>query len=484
MKRLMILSTVAAGLAAIGPRAAAESPGRAVAVHDTRVDPFLLPQDGGQCGDPFPVHWDGTWHLYALEKGLRKVLHFTSTDLVTWTEHEPAMVGRGIATGTVLRHEGTYYLFYTDAGPQTIRLVTSDNPWQFDFRSSKLVAKADNRVYTLKKRKFRDCYVFYHEDEKRWWMLVEATSDGAVAVGLFTSEDLHHWTRHAPIFKDPARQHGSCPQLIEHAGHWYLTLLDYPTWYYRAPAPRGPWKLGGFYHTKRMTAASRWATDGQRQLGWGFFTQHGTPEKKRSGYGGPLGVGRELVFGDDGTLGVRPLPELVAALKEPQHHADLYACADVRKGRWEVDRAKQELRCLDEENGLLLFDLPQENPHFYFEADVRLAEPAARAEVIVRTSEAVDRGYRVALEPEKKTVSIRQFDPRGGLFDQQQHAFAEGRPSRLQVFVCDGQVEAFVDGHTALSARVVEKTAHRIAVEVTGGQAAIHNPLLHHFRSP
>lgn len=91
---------------------------------------------------------------------LRTVLHFTSRDLVKWTEHEPAMVGRGIATGTVVRHDKKYYMFYTDAGPQTIRLVTSDNPWHFDFTKSKLVAKADHKVYQLGKRKFRDCYVF------------------------------------------------------------------------------------------------------------------------------------------------------------------------------------------------------------------------------------------------------------------------------------------------------------------------------------
>ena len=166
-------------------------------------------QAGKEMGDPFPTCWDGVWHLYALSCGLREVHHLTSTDLVKWVEHPPAMVDNGIATGTVVRHNGKYYFFYTDAGPQTIRLVVSDNPWHFDFTKSTLVAEADNKVYQLNKHKFRDCYVFYHEEERLWWMLLEATSDNTVAVGLFKSEDLLNWTQHDPIFKDPSRQHAT-----------------------------------------------------------------------------------------------------------------------------------------------------------------------------------------------------------------------------------------------------------------------------------
>jgi len=81
-------------------------------VHDTIVNPFIVTGDGKELGDPMPVYWDGVWHLYALSVDLGAVPHFTSTDLVKWVEHEPAMVGKDIATGTVLRHENKYYLQY------------------------------------------------------------------------------------------------------------------------------------------------------------------------------------------------------------------------------------------------------------------------------------------------------------------------------------------------------------------------------------
>ena len=454
---------------------------RAIAMHDTSVNPFIMPQGGKEVGDPFPSYWDGVWHLYTLSADLRQVYHFTSTDLVKWTEHRPAMVGSGIATGTVVRHDNRYYMFYTDAGPQTIRLVVSDNPWHFDFNASRLVAQADNKVYQLQKRKFRDCYVFYNETEMLWWMLVEATSDDTVAVGLFKSRDLLTWTQHDPIFKDKSREHASCPQVFERNGRWYLTCLDYPTWYYRADDLYGPWSLGGYYHTKRLTAASRWAGDGKRQLGWGFFTKHNTPERSNRGYGGPLSVGREMAFTADGAIGVRPLPELIAAMREPSSNADLFACAKELSGKWKWDAEDREFRCISDAGGVLLIDLPENNPKYYFEAEIGLFRPETTAAVVVRCSRGFDEGYRVELKPAEKKVSIRQFASDGGSFDDREHAFADDAAILLQVFVCDGQIEAFVDSRASLSTRVLNRTEHRVAIEITGGRATIRKPLLHYF---
>jgi beta-fructofuranosidase len=454
-----------------------------IAVHNTTTNPFIVPGVGGRIGDPFPSYWDGMWHVYALRKGLDVVLHFTSTDLVVWNEHKPAMVGRGIATGTVVRHDNKFYMFYTDAEPQTIRLVISENPWYFDFSKSVLIAEADGKVYTLEKEKFRDCYVFYYEKENLWWMLVEATSQGKVAVGLFKSEDLLNWTQQDPIFMDPLRGHGSCPQLIEKEGRWYLPMLDYPTWYYVADDPYGPWELGGFYHTKRMSAASRWDTDSKRWLGWGFFTTDDTPEGDIDWEDyGPMCVGRELVFNKDGGLGVRPIPELVEAIRESKDHAYLYACARIRSGKWIIDPNKKQLRSTDDQSGSLIFDLPEKNPNYYFEADVELSTPQTKVDIVVRTSEGFDSGYRISVEPNRKVAAIRHFTSYDGVFDEMPHVSDDGKSFHVKAFIYDGIIEVFVDGRTALSTRVAERSNYRVAIDVSGGQATISNPLFHYFK--
>jgi len=455
-----------------------------VAVHDTSINPFIVPQGGVESfGDPFPTCWDGVWHLYTLSADLRRIHHLTSTDLVKWTEHAPAMVGGGIATGTVVRHDGNYYLFYTDAGPQTIRLVVSDNPWRFDIKKSRLVAKADNKVYQLHKKKFRDCHVFFNQAEDRWWMLVEATSDGKVAVGLFTSKDLLHWEQRDPIFKDGSREHASCPQVFERHGRWYLTLLDHNTWVYEAGSLSGPWENAGFYHSTNFTAASRYAEAGDRRLCWGFFTRRNTPERNiKASYGGPLGVGRELVFNAAGKLGVRPPPELVAAIREPAHNAALFDCARPLRGTWEIDAGKQEFRCTGKDGGALLLDLPGENPDYYFEAEIVLASAQSGADLLVRTTEAFESGYRITADAGAGEVAIRQAKAGGGTFHKKDHPLADGKPVKVQVFVSDSMMEVFLDDHLSLSTRVFDRSAHRAAIEITGGRATIRNPMLHRFK--
>ena len=473
---------VVLGLAACGAVCAAAQP-QPVAVHDTSVNPFIMPQGGKEIGDPFPSYWDGVWHLYTLSADLGQVYHFSSTDLVKWSEHAPAMAGRGIATGTVVRHDGNYYLFYTDAGTQTIRMVVSDNPWRFDFNRSRLVAKADNKVYQLHKKKFRDCYVFFNEAEKCWWMLIEATSDDKVAVGLFTSPELLTWTQRDPIFKDGSRAHASCPQVFEHDGCWYLTLLDANTWVYESSSLFGPWEKSGFYHSTHFTAASRHANDGKRRLCWGFFTSRNTPERKiKPEYGGPMGVGRELVFNAAGKLGVRPLPELVAAIRAPAHNAALFDCARTLRGTWEIDAGKQEFRCMGENGGTLLLDLPQENPDYYFEAEIAFASADSRADLLVRTSGTFDRGYRISLDAGADEISIRQAKTGGGTFNKKDYSLAKGQTVKVQVFVCDNLMEVFFDDHSSLSTRVLDRSGHRLAIEITGGRATIRNPLLHYFK--
>lgn len=333
------------------------------------------------------------------------------------------------------------------------------------------------------KEKFRDCYVFYYEKEKLWWMLVEATSQGNVAVGLFKSKDILNWTQHDPIFTDPSRGHGSCPQLIEKGGRWYLLMLDYPTWYYVANDPYGPWELGGFYHTKRMSAASRWETDSKRWLGWGFFTTDDTPEGDVDWEEyGPMCVGRELVFNKDGSIGVRPIPELVKAIRESKNHASLYACARIHSGKWILDPNKKQLHSTDGQGGKLMFNLPEKNPNYYIEADVELSTPQTKVDIVVRASKGFDSGYRIAVEPDKNIAAIRHFTSYEGVFDEMQHVSDDGKSFRVKAFVNDGIIEVFVDGRTALSTRVAERSNYRVAIDVSGGQATISNPLLHYFK--
>jgi hypothetical protein len=194
-------------------------------------------------------------------------------------------------------------------------------------------------------------------------------------------------------------------------------------------------------------------------------------------------VGRELVFNKDGRIGVRPIPELVEAMRESKEHANLYACVRIHSGKWIINPNTKQLRSTDDQGGGLMFDLPEKNPNYYIEADVELSAPQTKVDIVVRASEGFDSGYRIAVEPDKQVAAIRHFTSYDGVFDGMTHVSDDGTSFRVKAFVYDGIIEVFVDGRTALSTRVAERSNNRVAIDVSGGQATIGNPILHYFNN-
>jgi coenzyme F420-reducing hydrogenase gamma subunit len=180
--------------------------------------------------------------------------------------------------------------------------------------------------------------------------------------------------------------------------------------------------------------------------------------------------------------GCPPQPELIAAIRAPAHNAALFDCARPLRGTWEIDAGKREFRCTGEQGGALLLDLPGENPDYYVEAEIVLASPESGADVLVRTSEALDRGYRITAGAGADEIAIRQAKTGGGTFHKKEHPVVNGNPVKVKIFVCDSMMEVFVDDHLSLSTRIFDRSAHRVAIEITGGPATIRNPLLHYFK--
>lgn len=454
--------------------------------YDTSDNPFMTTP--AKYGDPFPAYFDCAWHLYTLQAGLDTVRHLTSRDLVNWTEHEPAMTGGGIATGIVLRHQGTYYMFYTIA-QGAIGLVTSDNPWHFDKKKSKTVAAPDPNFYPDAKP-FRDVSVFYHEEEQLWWMLCEAhTKAKGVQVALLKAKQLEGpWQPLPALYTQPRNgdklnQFVSCPQIIQHEATWYLTYLNNATSYHVADNPSGPWgERKGQYNSDFLTAGSRSGTDGTRHLNWGFFSVRPTPEtpQAKPRYGGPLGVGREMVFFEDKTIGVRPLPELVAAIRKPKHNAKIFRLLKELWGTWKIDPEQQQITSSQADRGAVLIDLPEDQPDYYFETDIQFGDDRTPVSVTVRSTAAQDAGYRIALRPADGIFEITEHTGDRRSYLSETHTF--GKSANLKIFICDGQLEAFVDGRSDLSTRVLQKTNSKIILETNDRNASFHKPLVHYFK--
>jgi beta-fructofuranosidase len=75
---------------------------------------------------------------------------------------------------------------------------------------------------------FRDPYVFYNEDYKKYWMVITTRKNNMGVITLYTSEDLKKWTDEGVLFANDMGSDSNmeCPTLIKYGAYWYLTFSD------------------------------------------------------------------------------------------------------------------------------------------------------------------------------------------------------------------------------------------------------------------
>ncbi|MEA1950447.1 MAG: LamG-like jellyroll fold domain-containing protein, partial [Planctomycetota bacterium] len=266
------------------------------------ASPFFTPREV-RSGDTFPMYSGGRWHLFHMSDGCFG--HSSSDDLVNWKRH-PDTPFSG-ATGTVLEHDGHYYMFFTGPG-QAVSMALSDDLDHWRPAENNPVVKSDGAIY--QHGNFRDPYVFYNDEDRCWWMLIGAREVGVSGqrsgcVALAKSKNLLNWKLDAPLWAPRIGPHADCPQLLKHNDKWFLFYLQRFARYRTAESLRGPWQRGTRrnVNTRFASAGSRAAFDGRRWVSWPFLItlNKDAPEGVFGpwGYGGPLAVPREWEFHAD-----------------------------------------------------------------------------------------------------------------------------------------------------------------------------------------
>ena len=160
--------------------------------------------------------------------------HARSRDLRRWEVLDDAL-GPGAAgafddratwTGSVIRHDGRWHLFYTGVSHadarQRIGVATSRDllTWERD----DLVLEADARWYDAED--WRDPLVTWDQERERFDMVVCAKHDGRGIAGYAHSRDLRAWTVAPPISEPTEHFHLEVPQLARLDGAWRLIFSD------------------------------------------------------------------------------------------------------------------------------------------------------------------------------------------------------------------------------------------------------------------
>lgn len=172
--------------------------------------------------------------------------HAVSRDLQSWdilpdvlfpSEHKTAWDSRTTWTGSILKHDEIWYMFYTGTSEvekgliQRIGLATSDDLITWNKHAENPIMESDPRWYELLDEKiwheqaWRDPWVFEQDGMFHAFITARVNkghSKDRGVIGYARSNDLLNWEVQAPITQPGEFAYLEVPQLVKINRRWYL----------------------------------------------------------------------------------------------------------------------------------------------------------------------------------------------------------------------------------------------------------------------
>ncbi len=181
----------------------------------------------------------------------KHVGHATSSDLLHWQDHGPALCAlsdtwndRHIATGSIVKHDGRWWMFFTGRGSRGdgVGLALSDDlfTWKTEpqplFPLLDTFAEKGNAPFESSWQGkpcrwigISDPYVL-PEPQEGWFYMVlcarvlDTPLVQSGCLGLVRSSDLYHWESAGIMAWPQCFERMETPQLWQHGGRWYLSF--------------------------------------------------------------------------------------------------------------------------------------------------------------------------------------------------------------------------------------------------------------------
>lgn len=455
---------------------------------------------GHVAADFVPFQHEGKYHLFYLTAPTDDQIdqtptwhHVVTEDFRVFTEqenvvHAPRVPEKNmyIFTGSVIEHNGSFHMFYTEYSPQPdeeekpkIQVVhhavsTDLDNWHADEEFA-LEAGAGYAKDT-----WRAPYVFLNPETNEFNMLLAARQkDGAAGhqgcIALATSPDLESWQVQKPFWAPYMFTTHESPNVFRIGDWWYLVYTTYGrnqvVHYRMSRTLRGPWRVpdkdalnaGAFFSAKTA------GTDDKRYcFGW-LPRKKGAKDSGAWQWGGSLVV-CELDQQKDGQLALK-MPESL----EPHFARDVELRPKSLLGDWEIEGGNKAYTAAYERfSALHLGSMPKE---CLLETELQVSEQTTEAGVLLRANKKLDWYYQLHVDRLNQRLRLERW-PRPGGYPftlERQFSIAPNQPIKLQLVIDESQMVIFADDTVMLCARMYENKGDTLALYVTEGSATFSN---------
>ena len=302
---------------------------------------FFLPEMDGTrqpyVGDPMPYYEDGVYYIYYLKDGGDSFNHSiylaTTTDFVTYTEYADPVLESSrsggqdswIGTGSVVKVEDQYYLFYTGHNSsgslpfkEKIMVAVGDTPTTF--------TKIDGWEITPdsslgQKNDFRDPQAYYDPDTGLISMTITASQGNVARILKYSvTADLQTSTYDGIIFSNPVGNFWNleCTDTFRMGDTWYVTYSaqDDTLWYASSENRYGPYSEPQRLEGKLFYAAKH-VEDGENSymVGWARRSESPSSTQDVAAWAGNLVV-QKIIQKENGELVLAPVDSLVEQFYE------------------------------------------------------------------------------------------------------------------------------------------------------------------------
>ncbi|WP_018751994.1 glycoside hydrolase family 32 protein [Paenibacillus sanguinis] len=415
----------------------------------------------------------------------------TTADLLEFKEQPSGIHG---GTGSIIKVDGVYHMFYCtfEDNPQrqyVRHAVSSDYEQWTDIPEHQFTA--DGEIYAL--TDWRDPYVFWNEEENKWWMLLSARENAPTerngCVGLCVSEDLIHWDYRKPLYAPAIHQSAhECPDLFKIGDWYYLVYSNYTdgfcTYYRMSRSLNGPWlrpEVDTF--DGRAFYAAKTGTDGEnryifgwnptrRENGWKIDPPTDLGSDYRTWDWGGAMVVHKILQNPDGTLGVT-VPDTVASVVQNPQSVELKPL----RGEWNVVGNTASVISEGGYASLLGSKLPE---LCCLEATIRYTGKPTRFGIALQVDEKFAEGYYLCFEPWFNRLEfrsgLRMYEAGGMMFPyavemERPIALMPDTPYQIKIFIEESVMVMYINDQTAFSSRLYNYKGRQFGLFVSDGAA-------------